>query len=76
MFLTKVDLPVPENPLIMIPFKGPSPFYKYCSRSLIDEIMASFASWSSFDKKDVLIELYTTFWTLFYLLMPYFFTSN
>ena len=43
MFLTKVDFPVPENPLIIIPFKGPSPFYKYCSRSLIEDMMANFA---------------------------------
>lgn len=61
MFLTKVDFPVPENPLIIIPFKGPSPFYKYCSRSLIEDMMANFAVWSSLDKNDVLIEFYTTF---------------
>ena len=46
IFLTKVVLPVPENPDIMMPFKGPSPFYKYYCLSFIEDTIAIFAVWS------------------------------
>jgi hypothetical protein len=40
-FLMRVDLPVPENPEIMIAFKGPRPFCIYSILFLRDDMTAN-----------------------------------
>jgi len=40
-FLTRVDLPVPENPDIMIAFKGPRPFCIYSNLFFREDMTAN-----------------------------------